>query len=60
MHLLWNVLVHVMAQVQCTFVVRVNCAIAQLFEVCLVLCCVVASNPYKLSCPCSSVGRALA
>ena len=51
MHLLWNVLVHVMAQVQCTFVVRVNCAIAQLFEVCLVLCCVVDSNPYQLELP---------
>ena len=35
-------------------------AIAQWFEVCLVLCCVVDSNPYQLSCPGSSVGRALA
>ena len=36
--------------------VRVYCAIAQCFEVCLVLCCVVDSNPYQLSYP---VGRAL-
>ena len=27
---------------------------------CVVLCCVVDSNPYQLSCPGSSVGRALA
>ena len=35
----------------------IYCAIAQWFEVCL---CVVDSNPYQLSCPGSSVGRALA
>ena len=41
--------------------VRVYCAIAQWFEVCLylVLCCVVDSNPYQLSCPGSSVGWVL-
>ena len=37
--------------------VRVYCAIAQWFEV---LCCVVDSDPYQLSCPGSSVGRVLA
>ena len=39
---------------------RVYCAIALWFEVCLVLYCVVDSNHYQLSCPGSSVGRALA
>ena len=40
---------------------RVYCAIAQWFEVCLcVVYCVEDLNPYQLSCPGSSVGRALA